>query len=820
MRYSLCKRGCITVRSSLQRLRHGFNCGAKFSGGFHGFARRYSTHFLLQDIEIDTENHKTIQKNNEKPISLAKSLAILSDESLKEKKSKKPFSRAEHKRFLELQIKKRVKNQFINGKFINLMDNVIANKDTLSDAYDIIRLDSNLDLESEKEYSDFGSLSEQLKDGNFNFEENIVKLNKRNENLNLPRLNLKIVQEAIRVCLEVIFRPNFSKISHGCRAGKGHKSALKFISKEIGVPNWYFTIHLNKEADEKILSKTISQIEEKIEDSKLVLFINQNFEAKVLNLVFGNFPKGYGLPQEGSLSPILMNIYLDLFDRDVFRVCMKYEALNLERNNNLNECDNNGTSNLRKWFRNQIKAKNENENEKENENGKIISNPNLETKLYACRFMDEIFIAIFGSKEIAENIKFELINFLNTSLYLDLNDELNLIAANNNNNLEIQFVGTLVRVAPKDSNKIRVVHKLKEKVSLFASQKKEIFDNMNLRIGKKWLAYGLKRVKESEIKSLNLSTPLLDKISEFRKDGMKTDHWYKTLLKVWLENIINAKNESNEEVLLAKYISEPALPKDLRDSFYNFQNEAIKYINSEEASCVALLNNYDNDNNGEEKYVVKIEAPLNFIKKNLNRYGLVNLEGFSKHVQTLILQDDDLIISWFLGLIHRWNKWYSNLDNFEEIRVLITENVCKSCIRTLAAKHKTHETIIEKKFELDLDFGTCTGTSSAELLPIQDEMYGISYSGLCVLTLSSVRVPTRVSLKCFVFGCTCGVESISIYTINVREKQRFPGFKTGFYPSIHMSLNGRKIGLCKKHVKDLYLGFVSLQSIEFGGFNR
>lgn len=707
---------------------------------------------------------------------------------------------------LELRIKKRVKAQYQSGKFHNIMENVVANADTLRDAYDIICLNSNIDLGSKREYSCFNSLSEELRNGDFDFEENVIKFvakSKAKESLVLPRLKLRIVQEAIRISLEVVFRPYFSKISHGCRSSRGHQSALKFVSKEIGVPDSYFTIPLNKEVDRNILSKLISEIEEKINDSHLVSFILAMFEAKVLNLTFGCFPKGYGLPQEGILSPILMNIYLDAFDREFFRISMNYEALNLSRKDSINGYG----SNLRAWFRSQIKDRNEKLNPG--------TEPGATTRLYACRFMDEIFVAVLGSEEVAQSILSEIVHFLNNSLYLDVEHAVNLIGVREKS-LGVQFAGTVVRVATESSSKVRAVHKLKDKVRLFASQKEEIWDAMNFRIGKKWLAYGLRRVKESEIKSLGLSTPLLDQISQYRKDGMKTEHWYKTLLKVWLQDA-NVKDKPSEEVLLSKYIAEPALPQDLRDAFYDFQKKATEFVSSEEEATIGLLSDFQKI---KEERVIRVEAPLKYIKRSLNRYGVVNLEGYARHVPALLLQDDDLIISWFLGLVHRWVQWYSQFDNFEEIRVLISDTVRKSCIRTLAAKYRMHEVLIEKKFEICEDFfDTDIEMKQTAHLPIHDEalMYGISYGGLCALMLSRVKAPTR-NLKCSVIGCT--IELPSVYALHVKEKQKFPGWKTGFAPSIHWSLNGKKVGICNKHIKDLYLGNVSLQSVEFGALTR
>ncbi|KAG2607364.1 hypothetical protein PVAP13_4NG243211 [Panicum virgatum] len=393
----------------------------------------------------------------------------------------------------------------------------------------------------------------------------------------------------------------------------------------------------------------------------------------------------------------------------------------------------------------------------------------------------------------------------------------------------LQFCGVFVRVETKENAKLKAVHKLKEKIGLFASQKQEIWDAMNLRVGKKWLAYGLRRIKESEIKPLGLSTPLLDHIAKFRKDGMKTDHWFKTLLKVWMQDV-NAKNELNEDVLLSKYIAEPALAQDLRDAFYNFQKQAKDYISSETAATEALLSNLkraESISTFTDGGIIKIHAPLSYIQKCLHRYGLINLEGFPRHVSALVLQDDELIVSWFAGIIHRWIRWFSGVDNFKELQLMFVESVRKSCIRTLSAKYRMYEKLTEKRFELDDHGIPMVEDFEATIKPLEssysfastDEalMYGISNSGLFVLTLSRVRVPTR-QFNCFVMGCQSA--SPSMYVLHVKEKQRFPGWRTGFSSSIHGSLDGRRIGLCTQHVKDLYLGHISLQSVDFGSLVR
>ncbi|XP_021304929.1 uncharacterized protein LOC8083490 isoform X1 [Sorghum bicolor] len=784
-------------------------------GDYAACFRRYRSHpSSLDGVEDAAE-----QAVEPPPVSLAKSLASLAEESAAAvQRQRKPLTRMERKRLAELRIKKRVKEQFLDGKFYGLMGKVVADAATLEDAYDIVRLNSNVDLASAKDDVCFVTLAEELRNGEFDVRANafsVVAKRKRGGHLVLPRLNLKVVQEAIRVVLEVVYRPQFSKISHGCRSGRGYHSALRFISDEIGVPDWCFTVPLHKEVDSSVTSKLISLIQEKIDDTQLVAFMQDMFDAKVINLVFGGYPKGQGLPQEGVLAPILMNIYLDSFDHEVFRICLKHEGLGLEATN---VSEDRGSS-LRRWFRSQLKGR--------DENGEDQTDCQTKIKLHACRYMDEIFVAVSGSRDVAEDMKSEMVAYLNKSLYLEV-DKIHLVPIRRNPR-GLQFAGFVVRVETKENAKLKAVHKLKEKIRLFASQKQEIWDVMNLRVGKKWLAYGLRRIKESEIKSLGLSTPLLDHIAQFRKEGMKTDHWFKTLLKVWMQDV-NAKNELNEDVLLSKYIAEPGLPQDLRDAFYNFQKQAKDYISSETAATEALLSNLKSEeptSTCTDGSVIKIHAPLSYIQKCLHRYGIINLEGFPRHVSALVLQDDELIVSWFAGIIHRWIRWFSEVDNFKELQLMFVECVRKSCIRTLSAKYRMYEKLTEKRFELDDHGIPMVEDFEAIIKPLEssysvastDEalVYGISGSGLVVLTLSRVRVPTR-QFNCFVMGCQSA--SPSMYVLHVKEKQRFPGWRTGFSSSIDGILDGKRIGLCTQHIKDIYLGHISLQSVDFGSLIR
>lgn len=737
-------------------------------------------------------------------MTLAENLACLVEESSCVNE-RKPKSRMELKRSFELRIKKRVKEQYMNQKFQDLMAKVIANPETLQDAYNCIRLNSNVDTSLDYDRTSFESIAEELCSGSFDVNANtfcISTKGARKETLVLPNLKLKVVQEAIRIVLEVVYKPHFSKISHGCRSGRGHSSALKYISKEISKTDWWFTLCINKKLDACILAKLKSIMEDKIEDPSLHAIIWSMFDSQVLNLEFGGFPKGHGLPQEGVLSPILINIYLDLLDREFYRLSMKYEALNPC----FHTIQDESYSKLRSWFRRQLKGNDLN----------CKSEENVSLRVHCCRFMDEIFFAVSGSKDVALGFKSEILNYLQNSLHLDVDNETEILPCEGPQG--IRFLGYLVRRRVRESPAVKAIHKLKEKVELFSLQKEEAWNAGTIRIGKKWLGHGLKKVKESEIKHLADSKSVLSQVSCFRKAGMETDHWYKLLLKIWMQDV-RAKAAKSEEIILSKYVAEPSLPQELKDSFYEFQRRAKEYVSSETSSTLALL---PNSSSSKSDTITEIIAPVNVIKKRLLRYGLVTYEGYARTTSLLILQDNTQIIDWFSGVVCRWLRWYCECDNFSEVKLLISDQLRKSCIRTLAAKYRIYENDIEKRFDSELSRIPSTQEIEQEMANDtqafdNDEalMYGISYSGLSLLSLARVVSESR-PCNCFVMGCPSPAPCV--YTLHVMERQKFPGWKTGFSSCIHPSLNRRRIGLCKQHLKDLYLGQISLQSIDFGAW--
>ncbi|GAY62612.1 hypothetical protein CUMW_219230 [Citrus unshiu] len=189
---------------------------------------------------------------------------------------------------------------------------------------------------------------------------------------------------------------------------------------------------------------------------------------------------------------------------------------------------------------------------------------------------------------------------------------------------------------------------------------------------------------------------------------------------------VKAKAAESEELILSEYIAEPALPQELRESFYEFQKHVEEYVSSETVATLSLLLN--SCSSAKSVPITKTVASVNAIKKHLLRI------------------------------------W---------------------CIRTLAAKYRIREKEIGNRF--DSEPSRIPSTQETEL-EVADEtaeaftanealIYRFPYNGLCLLSLARM-VSQSWPCNCFVFGRSEAAPSV-YYTLHVMERQRFPGWKTG-----------------------------------------
>lgn len=150
--------------------------------------------------------------------------------------------------------------------------------------------------------------------------------------LGLPTANDKIVQEVIRIILDAIYEPVFSKLSFGFRTGLGCHDALDHVERsfrwvdyvvEGDIAQAYPTI------DHHILVKIL---EKRIADPRFIRLIWKLLRCGVLDQELVTFSKT-GVPQGSIVSPILANIYYQELDEFVQSLKEQLETPLLNRKN-------------------------------------------------------------------------------------------------------------------------------------------------------------------------------------------------------------------------------------------------------------------------------------------------------------------------------------------------------------------------------------------------------------------------------------------------------------------------------------------------------
>ncbi len=137
--------------------------------------------------------------------------------------------------------------------------------------------------------------------------------------LGIPTVIDRVIQQAIAQILTPIFDPEFSESSFGFRPKRGAHDAVKAVREHIS--KGYSTaieVDLEKYFDTVNFDVLMVRIARKVRDKRVLKLIRLYLKAGVL--VNGVKEQTYeGVPQGGPLSPLLANILLDDFDKELER---------------------------------------------------------------------------------------------------------------------------------------------------------------------------------------------------------------------------------------------------------------------------------------------------------------------------------------------------------------------------------------------------------------------------------------------------------------------------------------------------------------------
>ncbi|NDJ15406.1 MAG: group II intron reverse transcriptase/maturase [Acidobacteriia bacterium] len=142
--------------------------------------------------------------------------------------------------------------------------------------------------------------------------------------LGIPTVLDRFIQQAVMQVLQGRWDRTFSEHSYGFRPGRSAHQAIAQAQKYIAEGyRWVVDLDLEKFFDRVNHDRLMARIAERVGDKRLLKLIRAFLTAGVMEDGLVN-PVDEGTPQGGPLSPLLSNIVLDEFDRELERRGLRF----------------------------------------------------------------------------------------------------------------------------------------------------------------------------------------------------------------------------------------------------------------------------------------------------------------------------------------------------------------------------------------------------------------------------------------------------------------------------------------------------------------
>jgi RNA-directed DNA polymerase len=142
--------------------------------------------------------------------------------------------------------------------------------------------------------------------------------------LGIPTVLDRFIQQAVMQVLQRKWDRTFSEHSYGFRPGRSAHQAVEQAQKYIAEGyRWCVDLDLEKFFDRVSHDKLMAKIAKRVSDKRLLKLIRAFLKAGVMENGLVS-PVDEGTPQGGPLSPLLSNIVLDEFDRELERRGLRF----------------------------------------------------------------------------------------------------------------------------------------------------------------------------------------------------------------------------------------------------------------------------------------------------------------------------------------------------------------------------------------------------------------------------------------------------------------------------------------------------------------
>jgi len=142
--------------------------------------------------------------------------------------------------------------------------------------------------------------------------------------LGIPTVLDRLIAQAICQVLVPLFDPGFSDRSYGFRPGRSAHQALERACNDIADGyRWVVNLDLEKFFDSVHHDMVLSRVARKVKDKRLLKLIRRYLQAGIMQEGVVS-QRERGMPQGSPLSPLLSNILLDDFDKELDRRGHRY----------------------------------------------------------------------------------------------------------------------------------------------------------------------------------------------------------------------------------------------------------------------------------------------------------------------------------------------------------------------------------------------------------------------------------------------------------------------------------------------------------------
>lgn len=137
--------------------------------------------------------------------------------------------------------------------------------------------------------------------------------------LGIPTVLDRFIQQALLQVLSPLFDPTFSDASYGFRPGRSTHQAVQRARGYIASGHrWVVDVDLEKFFDRVNHDVLMARVARQVKDKRVLLLIRRYLQAGIMEGGLVS-PRTEGTPQGGPLSPLLSNILLDEWDRELER---------------------------------------------------------------------------------------------------------------------------------------------------------------------------------------------------------------------------------------------------------------------------------------------------------------------------------------------------------------------------------------------------------------------------------------------------------------------------------------------------------------------